>query len=538
MKKRFLRLLALCIALLLLTGCDGSALEALRSAQEAANRRREVVHFEDMVYTHPDMDALRESLEDALDAAEKDDLDKISDTITAFYEVYDAFYTSYTLADIHYCIDMTDTYWEEEYQFCLENSPEVDAALEELYYALAKSPCLEELESDEYFGEDYFDGYQGENKWDEEFVALLEQESQLQSRYYDLTYQGLDYDPYSEEFYSRCGNEMMELLVELIALRQQIADAWGYEHYSEFAWDFYHYRDYSPRQAQRYFADIQTELVPLYRQINENGIDVNYERCSERQTYRYVSTMAKNMGGIAEEAFTLMDEAGLYDISYSENKYDGSFESYIDNYNEPFIFLSPSQYSYDYLSFAHEFGHFCNDYAAFGSYAGVDVMEIFSQGMEYLSLCYGEDTEDLTKLKMADSLTTYVEQAAFADFEMRMYELTGDDLTVESLRLLYDQVALEYGFDSVGYDNREFVQINHFYESPMYITSYVVSNDAAMQLYQLEQEEAGQGLALYEEHLTSQEAYFLAFVESAGLESPFAKGRIQAVKATFEDIFG
>jgi hypothetical protein len=177
------------MTLLLLSGCDGSKLEELRAAQEAANRRREVVHFENMEYTRPDMDALKDSLEDALDAAEKDDLDKISDSITAFYEVYDAFYTSYTLADIHYCIDMTDTSWEEEYQFCLENSPEVDAALEKLYYALAKSPCLEELESDEYFGEGYFDSYQGENKWDEEFVALLEQESHLQGRYYDLTYQ-------------------------------------------------------------------------------------------------------------------------------------------------------------------------------------------------------------------------------------------------------------------------------------------------------------------------------------------------------------
>jgi oligoendopeptidase F len=243
------------------------------------------------------------------------------------------------------------------------------------------------------------------------------------------------------------------------------------------------------------------------------------------------------MGGIPKEAFTLMDEAGLYDISYSENKYDGSFEVYIDNYLEPFVFLSPSQYNYDYLSFAHEFGHFCNDYAAFGCYAGVDVMEVFSQGMEYLSLCYNDDTEDLTKLKMADSLSVYVEQAAFADFEMRMYELTGEDLTVENLCLLYDQVALAYGFDSIGYDDREFVQINHFYESPMYIISYVVSNDAAMQLYQLEQENPGDGLKLYEEHLTTQETFFLAFVESAGLESPFAKGRIEAVRTTFENIF-
>ena len=85
-------------------------------------------------------------------------------------------------------------------------------------------------------------------------------------------------------------------------------------------------------------------------------------------------------------------------------------------------------------------------------------------------------------------------------------------------------------------DNREFVTINHFYTSPMYIISYVVSNDAALQLYQMEQDEAGAGLRCLAENLDTPCAYFLEFLDTAGLESPFAPGRIQTVRDTFVEI--
>jgi oligoendopeptidase F len=158
--------------------------------------------------------------------------------------------------------------------------------------------------------------------------------------------------------------------------------------------------------------------------------------------------------------------------------------------------------------------------------------------MEYMSLCYGENTEDLVKIKLADSLCTYVEQAAFAAFEQQMYALTGDDLSVEGLYGLYEEVAQAYGFESVGYDKREFVTITHYYTNPMYIISYVVSNDAAMQLYQMELEEPGAGLSRFEENLDTQVSYFLEFLDSAGLESPFAEGRIQQVRSFFRSALG
>ena len=48
----------------------------------------------------------------------------------------------------------------------------------------------------------------------------------------------------------------------------------------------------------------------------------------------------------------------------------------------------------------------------------------------------------------------------------------------------------------------------------------------------------GAGLSLYEENLTTQETYFLAFLDGAGLESPFREGRIGAVREIFESVLG
>ena len=78
--------------------------------------------------------------------------------------------------------------------------------------------------------------------------------------------------------------------------------------------------------------------------------------------------------------------------------------------------------------------------------------------------------------------------------------------------------------------------INHFFTSPMYIISYVVSNDAALQLYQMEQAEKGKGLSCYVNNLTTTEAYFLAFLDSAGLRNPFEQGRLEEVRKTLETV--
>lgn len=531
MRQKYRLLALLLAAALVLSGC-GARL------QEVADKMSygDVIPYTEMEYSRPDPQELEQALaESCRVAAESDDADQVMDAVYAFYDVYDRFYTSLALADIHYSGDMRDTYWEEEYNYCSEKITLADAGLDELYDVLADAPCRETLDGDEYFGPGFLDAYEGESFWDDTFTAMMEREAALQSEYYELSAQAAEEEYGSEAYYSRYGTEMGELLVKLVALRQQIAAYAGYSSYPEFAGEVYHYRDYTSAQAEAYLEEIGRELEPLYRAVNTAEVwDIFDEYCSEEQTFRYVQTAAENMGGDIAAAFSVLEEGTLYDIEYRENKFDSSFEVYLWSYHEPFVFMKPYLDPTDQLVFAHEFGHFVNDYVCWGSHAGTDVAEIHSQAMEYLSLCYHEDTEELEVYKLADSLCLYVEQAAYALFEQRLYGLTGKDLTVENVQALYEETCLDFGFDSWDFDSRSYVDISHFYTSPMYVVSYVVSNDLAFQIYQLEKAEPGAGLAVYAECIYSMDSGQLYFAETYGLESPFAPGRLETVKQTLQ----
>ena len=109
---------------------------------------------------------------------------------------------------------------------------------------------------------------------------------------------------------------------------------------------------------------------------------------------------------------------------------------------------------------------------------------------------------------------------------------------MENVQALYEDIGLRFGFDSWAWDSRDYVSVTHFFTNPMYLMGYVVSNDLAMQIYDLELGEAGAGLSLYEQCLESQESYIVCFAEQYGLESPFAPGRLEKVSAHFNGLFG
>ena len=129
MKKKLLKLLALLLSAAMLAGCVSPDISNVTNALKEAISTEPVITFQAMEYTRPDMDHLEGTLTDAIQAAAEDDFPALIDLIYCFYDEYDAFYTNYNLADIHYCQDLTDIYWEEEYNYCAQNSARVDAAL-------------------------------------------------------------------------------------------------------------------------------------------------------------------------------------------------------------------------------------------------------------------------------------------------------------------------------------------------------------------------------------------------------------------------
>ncbi len=532
MKELALKILACILSLAtLLAGNLGSMWDDLMN-MGGTEEPREYVAFEDMEYHRPDMDAMEKQLEICLEGAKTDrDVNVLFEKVEIFVDMHNDYATCYSLANIHYSRDVTDEYWLAEYNFCMENATAADASLDKLLYALADSPLVEELEADDKFGEGFFDDYQGESIWDDSFTALMNKENALLSEYYTITAEAADMDPYSEEYYSTYGREIAEVYVKMIDVRQNIAAYRGYDNYMEFAYDYYFSRDYTPDQAISYINDIRDNLADMYWDIPYDAWDAVDESWSSQETFAYVEECAGAMGGKVWEAFGVMKAGGYYDIEPGANKYDASFETYLRTYEVPYIFMNAQGNGQDPLTFAHEFGHFCNEYAAGGSYSSVDVMEFFSQAMELMSLLYCEDTEELVKMQMASLLNVFVLQSLYASFEHQVYLLDKNELTVENVQQVLLQTGYDFGF---VVDERAFVQIPHFFIAPMYVISYVTSADAALQIFQMEENERGSGLKLYQKNLDTKYGELLEFLDAAGLESPFYRGRASKIARTLK----
>ena len=492
----------------------------------------EIPHFSEMAYTRPDGKALLTALEKCeklIDGAKEPLIEALEEYVTLLSN----FLTNQRLAQIHYNLDLTDKAWEEEFNFCNDSIVSIQSRQDAMLRKLATSPYREDLESEDLFGADFFDDYDGESIWTEEFTALMDLELELQASYYAVYAEAT-----ATGYIDDAGfNRLADLYIEMIKLRHKIAEAASYDDYATYAYEMNFQRDFTPAQAQAYIDLIAQELAPLYLEVSSDADMLYglYEIQEEEDTFEYVQNFANKAGGSIADCFELMEKHGLYNIEMSETKMDSSFEIFLTDYMVPFVFVNPTGTNYDSLSFTHEFGHFCNDYLSEGVVLSIDVAEIFSQGLEYLSLSYGGS--DLTKLKMYSSLGVYVEQAMYADFELAVYRIPEKELSVNALRQIFGNTLKKFGLDAFGVQDTLFVAITHFYVSPHYVISYVVSNDAAMQLYQMELLDPGSGLACYSENLDTTEDQLLSFLQQAGLESPFADGRITDVQETFESIF-
>ena len=519
MKKRLLSFICILLCLsMLLSGCQ------LLNLTYEPTKKPASMGFSDMPYTRPDFDYLETAAQKCMDLAEQgDNLNALVNAISLYSLETSSFMTNYALAYIHYSLDSSDETWKEEYNYCLALTNSAEALQDKMLRALADSPLRAELESEDLFGPGYFDNYEGESIWTDAFTALMEQEAQLQAQYY-------------EQLAENDVSAMEQTFVEMIRLRKDIAKEAGYADYPTFAYDFYYQRDYSPQQILTYTEEIKQTLSPLYQQMfyNLSWYDSIYLVDTE-DTYAYVEQTATAMGGLIAEAFQLMADRQMYHIEPGDNKLQASFEIYLPDYATPFVFVTPTETSQDYLGFAHEFGHFCNDYATLGNKAGIDVAEVFSQGMEYLSLCYGPEDANCGPIKMYMALSVYVEQSAYANFELQVYQLSDEALTPDSIRTLFQQTCKDFGLPELLLAYYSYTSIIHFFISPMYVASYVVSNDAALQLYQMELAQSGTGLDCYVENISKYQPEFLKFLEDAGLDSPFKPGRLEEVLATLTE---
>lgn len=557
-------LAALLLAALLLAGCGPENREETPALGEDET-------FEDIEYRRPDVAEMEQAV-----AALQECLGRLclpgtlEERLQDCYSCYYRFDTMLALADIRNCQDLTDQFYSEEYAWCLENMPRMQQLVEEMYLSCASSiyaPILERL----YFWDGFLEMYGGDEsaQQPEELYELYRQENQLINQYRSIIadpYVELDGQQLSLEeslasttdvgeyyrlidaYYAQYNSRLGDIYIQLVQLRRQQAQLLGYDSYEQMQYELSFERDYSPEQAQEYLEDIKEYLSPSYRQLValQPYEAIYWEYMAPETLMDIMAGAAGNMGENILESFEFMDKHRLYDVQQRPYKAAISFQTYLSEYEAPFVFLSPYGDQGDLLSFAHEFGHFTDAYINYNAYETTDLAECFSQSMEYLLLFYldglmeQEDIEELRYYKAVNTMEMYVGQAAISEFESSVFRLPEEELTTENINRLYLESCADYGLcdESAEEVGLGWIDVSHLFESPFYVISYPITNDVAMQIYALEQESPGQGLEKFNAMLPRVYEGMLPSVEEAGLSSPFEEGRMEEVLSCLEPALG
>ena len=518
--------------------------------------------FGDIEYTRPDAQGLRDGfagvqalVEGGADAGE---------ILDAYYPVEDEYVTYSTMAQyayIRYTLDLDDEFYTAENAWCDEQSPLVEQAAERCFLAMAESDQRGALEW-EYFGDDFFDYYERFPVYsNDRVVELMQKEAALQTDYMALqsyvtvTWENeerlvsellddpeLDYDQMMTVYrlyYRKYAPQVAKIFASMVKVRREIAQELGYDSYAEFAYAYYYDRDYTPEQAQRYTDDIADEMADLFYPAIMNDYS---EEMDSGEVIDLLGETAYGFGGEFATAYEFMLAYDLYDISSSPSKMPGSYTTYLSTYGMPYMYVSPTGETGDFLTATHEFGHFVDGFVNCNQTTSIDCAEIFSQGLEFLALdrapLDSRTRRSLTKSKLADSVMTFLSQACYAEFERQVYELPDGKITADNLSRIFYDCNERFGMGAEGMEDvigPGWIDIQHFFIAPFYVISYCVSNDAALQIYMAELE-TGNGSGVYLELLDNAAGNtILALLDGADLESPFAKGRVAELAAFFEE---
>lgn len=518
--------------------------------------------FGEIVYERPDAQAMIDEFTDLQTLVESGaSCDEILEVYLPLNDETTIFSTMDTYAYIRYCLDLNDSYYEDEYNWCEEQLPLVAQAEEKCFIAMSKSSERSALE-EAFFGEGFFEFYDENQIYsNDRVVELMQEESALESEYMALqsdmtiTWKGeetpvedllnddtLDYSSYLEVlslYYGKYNPLCCDIYIKLINIRNEIARELGYDTYADFAYGYYFERDYTPEQVRAYLDDIAENLSSLY--YTAAYCDYSEEMSTE-QTMELLSDVAHSFGGAFATAHDYMIDHDLYDITESSSKMPGSFMTYLSAYEMPYLYVSPTNDIGDLMTSVHEFGHFVDGYVNCNGTSSIDCAEIFSQSLEFLALDVANLTEtqrsSLRRSQAADAVMVFLSQACYADFEMQLYLLDKDELTAERINEIFCECFSTYLYNITGFEDLigpGWIDVQHFFIAPHYVISYCVSLDAALQVYQRQLSD-GNGLEVYENLLSlSSGNSILALLDEAGMTSPFAEGRMAELRSFLKE---
>ncbi len=443
---------------------------------------------EDLTYTGTDISALKKdiaSIENLL--KKKGNEEKILSIAEKCFSVYTDVSYQYAIATLSY-----DRNCNEENLKKLNEITDISLGVSELLSVL----IYDIYDSDDYrellellFGDTETALYFALPD-DEEIVELLDRESELKIQYSEV---------YGDS------DACAELFLELVKVRNAIAEKMGYDSYRDYANVEVYGREYTDEEITEFYKSVKEYFVPLYKKaivafFFSNGTDIPMD---EDAVLLNTRATVKNINPELGEAFDYLIANNIYDIRPSENKNPsaGAYTLVIPRLNVPYIYINPmDDYEkngiYNVTTLIHEFGHFASmlytpemefsDAPAFLT-PSMDTAEIHSQGLEALSERYygemfGSNASMMRYYLLCTLLGAVIDGCLFNQWQEQVYAM--ENPTVEKLNLAMSDLVGEYYGGCAPEEAQElWTELPHNYQMPMYYISYAISASTVLGLY-------------------------------------------------------
>ena len=518
--------------------------------------------FDDIEYVHYDPEAFYYCADYMCALAREGRADAVNRLYDRLYNEFLYIESLSVIAMLRNDQDLYNEYWSEEYLYTDE--------LWSLTADAFSSACAEVLTTScaasfaEHIGTEAAEDFRSYTPMTDEEIALYDRELELRQDYLilydsigDLTYSYLgrdwtfsdlygwkgdalyydDYDGYMTVFggLQQTLSELFSpLYIELVGIWTDTARVYGYESYTDYAYELTYQRSYSPEDAQAFCDAVKPIAREYYADLYYSDMAFDYDLVHpELRPDDLISVLGRYLPQIDEsllEPLTAMRERGLYDIAAARSgRYDGAYTTAMLFFRSPFLFATLEGDCFDLITVTHEFGHFCDFWFnpqtnSFAQTDDLDLSEIHSNGLQALfTQFYGEiyyrGSADIAEfINLSNLLENILDGCIYDEFQRRVFD-EPDGLTPEKLNSLYKEVCAEYGLENDTAWDSGWVYITHNFVQPLYYFSYAASGMAALQLWDIAQDDPDRAESVYLDvlHRGSYREGYMQVLPEAGL---------------------
>lgn len=551
-----------------------------------------MLKFEDMPYTRPNLDKVKEDLTKITnDLKDAESYDKAKEAFLEFDKYQRHLETTITISSIRYNINTKDEFYSGEDKFWNNAMPELQNYFQGFTKALLESKFRSEFEKE--YGTLIFKNAEIELKtFSKEIIPDLVKENELTQEYENLlanakvSFEGKEYTLpqmtlYKTDeddarrlnawiadgkWYKDNQDKLDDIYDKLVHLRDAMGKKLGYEGYTTLGYYRMGRNCYDKNDVEKFRNAVAKYVVPVAEEV--------YKQQAKRLGKEYPMSFADNelsfrsgnprpvgnhedvlkaadkfYDGLSKETsefFRTMRKYDLLDVLSKPGKRGGGYCTSIPDYNVPFIFANFNGTQGDVEVVTHEAGHAFEGWLNASRvpistvWPSMEACEVHSMSMEFFGEKYAEDFfgKDANKYRYSHlaGAIKFIPYGTLVDhFQHSVYEkpdMSPKERHQEWKRLMGIYMPfVKLDGEIPFYSEGEHWQLkHHIYSSPFYYIDYCLAQTVSLEFWAMINEDYDNAWKHYMAY-TSQggSATFTDLLKNADLKSPFEEETLKEV---------